>query len=134
MVIEAVENIWWTRAKKIPSGKVLTKRYFDAYSGLLSWLVPDFKTDTAGGYKLELPKYTSNNSLLSEYYTLSFKLNHKFPFQVLFPDKTDRTITQNDFEVLLNRISLEANNKSTLNNRNSIALRKGKSRPCSNSL
>jgi len=107
MAMEDVRNIWWTREKRLPSGKVLLQRQLDVYQCLQPWLVPGWAGQDQKNADLEVPEFTSNGVALDKYYELEFTLNHKFPFRKVFPDRKNRTITQNDFEDLISRVKEE---------------------------
>lgn len=111
LAMEAVRDIWWTRDKKLPSGKVLLKRDLKVYNCLQPWLVPGWENTTEEKNELKVPEFTSDGKPLTNFYQLDFKLNYKFPFRKLFPDRKERNITQNDFERLLVQIEVELNKK-----------------------
>lgn len=92
--MEEVESIWWTRKKRLPSKKILLKRYFDSELTLQPWLVPEQKNDKTP-LLLEKP-----NNDIADLYLLEIKLNFKFPLRFIYPSKTGRTITQKDFSTL----------------------------------
>lgn len=104
MAMEDVMDLWWTRKKPLPSGKVLLQRQLDVYPCLQPWLVPGWAGPNQAKADLEVPAFASNGVELNKYYQLEFKLNHKFPFKKMFPDRRTRTVTQNDFDTLISRI------------------------------
>ena len=114
MAMEDVRNIWWTREKRLPSGKVLLQRQLDVYPCLQPWLVPGWAGQNQQKADLEVTEFTSNGVSLDKYYQLEFTLNYKFPFRKVFHDRKNRTITQNDFEDLIARVreDLEKGNSS----------------------
>lgn len=107
MAMEAVRNIWWTRDKRLPSGKILLQRQLNVYPCLSPWLVPGWAKPNQAPLELQVPEYAKNGTLLTDYYTLEFRLNHKFPFRKMFPERKERMITQNDFDSLLVQIASE---------------------------
>lgn len=107
MAMDAVRNIWWTREKRLPSGKILLQRQLNVYPCLRPWLVPGWAMPSQSPVELNVPQFTENGNLLTNYYTLEFKLNHKFPFRKMFPERKERLITQNDFDSLLVQIASE---------------------------
>jgi hypothetical protein len=113
MAMEQVRNIWWTREKRLPSGKILLQRQLNVYSCLSPWLVPGWAKTNDVAFELKVPENTMNGNLLNNYYTLEFKLNRKFPFKKIFPDRKDRQITQNDFDSLLIQIASELTKKDS---------------------
>ena len=92
--MEKVESIWWTRKKKLPSKKMLLKRYFDKESSLLPWLIPDHNI-THTPHRIFKPDF-----YYSDFYELQIKLNYKFPVKAIFEFSNDRIITQNDFGII----------------------------------
>jgi hypothetical protein len=113
MAMEDVRDIWWTREKRLPSGKVLLRRQLSVYPCLNPWLVPGWAKPNQQPLELNVPEYAQNGDLLTNYYTLEFRLNHKFPFKKMFPDRKVRTITQNDFDSLLVQIATELTQKDS---------------------
>jgi hypothetical protein len=111
LAMEAVRNIWWTRDRKLPSGKVLLKRELQVYNCLQPWLVPGWDSPSETKKELHVPELTSDGQVLNNFYQLDFKLNYKFPFRKIFPERKDRSISQNDFEKLLAQIEIELNKK-----------------------
>jgi Protein of unknown function (DUF4056) len=102
--MEAVRDIWWTRDKKLPSRKVLLQRQLNVYPIVEPLLVAQPDDGHFSTHKLVVPFHTADGSLLTELYTLKFKLNLKFPHKKLFPERKTRDITQNDFQTLLDYI------------------------------
>ena len=111
MAMEAVRDVWWTREKKLPSGKVLLQRQLQVYDCLQPWLVPGWMNANQEKSELNVPEYTSGGQALTELYELDFRLNYKFPFRKMFPERKDRNITQNDFDRLLAQIAEELEKK-----------------------
>ncbi len=107
LAMEAVRDIWWTRKKKLPSSKVLLQRQLQVYPCLQPWLVPGWTTPNGLPVELNIPEYTSKGESLNNLYTLEFRLNYKFPFRKMFPDRKLRSITQNDFERLLAHVATD---------------------------
>ena len=96
--MEKVESIWWTRKKKLPSKKMLIKRYFDKESSLLPWLIPN-DNNAHTPHRIFKPDF-----FYSDFYELQIKLNYRFPVKAIFEIPNDRVITQNDFGVLQKHI------------------------------
>ncbi|HZL09408.1 MAG TPA: DUF4056 domain-containing protein [Prolixibacteraceae bacterium] len=107
MAMEDVRNIWWTNEKRLPSGKILLQRQLQVYPCLLPWLVPGWAKPNQKPTELNVPEYASTGKPYISFYQLEFKLNHKFPFRKMFPDRKGRSITQNDFDCLLAQIATE---------------------------
>ncbi len=97
--MKQVENVWWTGYKKLPSKKVLLKRYINAneLEYLLPWLIT--QTDNATPYKLFKPFIEKEGV-----YKLEIKLNRKFPLKAILKQRKDRVITQEDFLSFINYI------------------------------
>ena len=100
--MEAVRDIWWTRDKKLPSRKVLLHRQLTVYPVVTPLLISP--SDDGFVTALEVPNQMSNGHPLSDFYTLNFKLNLKFPHRKIFPERKTRDITQEDFQTLLDYI------------------------------
>jgi len=113
LAMESVRDIWWTRDRKLPSSRVLLKRQLQVYPCLQPWLVPGWASENKEPIELNVPEFTSNGDTLNDYYQLEFKLNYKFPFHKMFPERKDRNITQNDFERLLARVATELEKKDS---------------------
>ena len=107
LAMEAVRNVWWTRDKKLPSSKVLLQRQLQVYPCLKPWLVPGWIAANQTPSELTIPQQTSNGQALNQFYQLGFKLNYKFPFHKMFPERKERNITQNDFDRLLAQVATE---------------------------
>jgi hypothetical protein len=108
--LESVRNIWWTNEKRLPSQDILIARDTETYIQCKPWLVPDLSYGNPDPKILIVNTTTSKGQLLTDYYTLSIDLNHKFPVEELFPERQTRLITQDDFRILLNRIALDLRN------------------------
>jgi hypothetical protein len=113
LAMESVRDIWWTREKKLPSSKVLLQRQVQVYPCLKPWLVPGWTSQSKESSELSVPELATNGESLNDFYQLEFKLNYKFPFKKMFPDRKDRNITQNDFDRLLARVATELNKKDS---------------------
>lgn len=113
LAMEAVRDIWWTRDKKLPSSKVLLKRQLQVYPCLKPWLVPGWSSENQTTSELAVPEMTSDGQNLNQFYRLEFKLNYKFPFRKMFPERKERNITQNDFDRLLSQVATELTRKES---------------------
>lgn len=105
--METVHNIWWTREKKLPSGKVLLERQLDVYSLMKPMLVPGMAQAGVMARTLTIPETTRQGQPLSELYELVIRPNYKFPLKELFPLENRTFITQKDFAVLLRQVEKE---------------------------
>lgn len=101
-----VNEVWYTNQKSYPSKKVTLKRYIELDSDFTPWLVP--------GYESQLTPYLLRkpDSALTKYYELSLKLNFRFPVDSILPERDDRVITQNDFDIFVNFIQTEINKEA----------------------
>ncbi|MBC8005639.1 MAG: DUF4056 domain-containing protein [Verrucomicrobia bacterium] len=113
LAMEDVRDVWWTRDKKLPSSRVLMQRQLHVYSCLQPWLVPGWLGNDQQPHELKIPEYTSDGLSLNALYELEFKLNYKFPFRKMFPERKDRNITQNDFDRLLVQVAKELSKKES---------------------
>lgn len=113
MAMEAVRDIWWTRDKKLPSSKVLIQRQLQVYSCLQPWLVSGWIGKDQQPYELKMHDVTSLGQALNACYQLGFRLNYKFPFHKMFPERRERNITQNDFDRLLAEVARELTRKES---------------------
>ncbi len=102
--MEAVREIWWTRKKHLPNNHVMLRREIGVYSTMTPWLVPGWESINKAPFQITLPETTLDGIRLSEFYNLSFDSNHKVPLKKIFPDRTDRMVTQNDFPAIINYI------------------------------
>lgn len=121
--MEKVNNLWWTSEKRLPSKNVLLKRYLDTNPALEPWLIPDDE-GFSEPRKLSKPDAELNND-----YRLAIKLNHKFPLKAIPITRSHRTVTQNDFGLLMRYIQKELallDAKTYLRNQKHL-LRKNKS-------
>ena len=105
--MELVLEVWWTRTKRLPNLEILLQRQLKVYPSVEPWLVPGWAGDSSGLKKLDVPLFTQAGQLLTDLYELRLKLNNKFPFRRMFPYRNRRIITEDDFEVLLDRVELE---------------------------
>lgn len=113
LAMENVRDVWWTRNKKLPSGKVLLQRQVKVYNCLQPWLVPGWLKPNQKQEDLQVPELTSDGQSLNSFYKLEFRLNYKFPFHKMFPERKERNITQLDFNRLLAKVASELTKKDS---------------------
>lgn len=105
--METVRNIWWTREKKLPSGKILLERQLDVYAHMKPMLVPGMSDPGSAGVVLQVPETTRAGQPLSTLYELIIRPNYKFPMKTIFPGENRVLITQKDFATLVQRVAKE---------------------------
>lgn len=95
--MEDIQGDWWTRDKKLPSKKILIKRYINSDSTLTPWVVG---LDSGVVVQpVSIPAFRDDH--IASMYEINFRLNHKFPVDKIFPERTDRCISQNDFPAMM---------------------------------
>lgn len=104
--MEGVRDLWWTRKRRLPNNHVMLQRELGVYTVMTPWLVPGWESKIKPPYQLSLPETTADGIPLSEFYTLSFKLNHKIPLKKIFHDRTERMVTQNDFRQIIDYMTI----------------------------
>lgn len=102
---DAVHNKWYTNKKRIPRTNITLKRDTDVLTATRPWIVPNQTNDNENPIVLEVPLLNSKEELLTNFYQFTIDLNHKFPVEELFPNSQSSLINQNDFGVLLDKIS-----------------------------
>ena len=107
LAMEDVRNKWWTRDKRLPSSKITLQRQLHVFPCLDPWLVPGWANNNDEPNELKVPEYTAKGESLNDFYQLDFKLNYKFPFRKMFPDRKERMISQTDFDRVLAQIATE---------------------------
>ncbi|MEZ4887948.1 MAG: DUF4056 domain-containing protein [Chitinophagales bacterium] len=107
--MEVVREVWWTGKKTLPSRNVLIARELNVYPTVYPWLIPT-EAKANNPQKLSVPQITHSGENLADFYELNIKLNYKFPFKKIFPDRNDRSITQEDFGTLLQYAEEELDN------------------------
>jgi hypothetical protein len=120
--MEKVNHLWWTSEKRLPSKNVLLKRYLDTNPTLEPWLIPEDE-DSPEPFLLNKP-----DADLIKDYRLTIRLNYKFPLKAIPVTRSHRTVTQNDFGLLMRYIQKELailNAKTNLRNQRRF-LRKNK--------
>ncbi|MGB0929777.1 MAG: DUF4056 domain-containing protein [Chitinophagales bacterium] len=106
--MEVVREIWWSGKKALPNRNVLIARELNVYPRVYPWLIPQQNT-LVEGRLLSVPQTNHLGKNLSDFYQFSIKLNYKFPFKKIFPNRRNRVITQMDFDTLLRYAEQELN-------------------------
>jgi len=96
------ESLWWSAQKRLPGKQLLIKRYFDSNEGLRPWLVPGYETTEAPAV------LTKPSEQLDAHFSLSIRLNYKFPVKSLQTTAEGRQITQRDFPAMVRWIEQDA--------------------------
>ena len=91
----------------MPNQKVLIERDTEIHTRCRPWIIPVLTYGISDPLVLEIPKSTLEGRLLTDYYQLNIDLNHKFPVKELFPERESRLITQDDFDILIDRVTLD---------------------------
>jgi len=104
--MEDVRDIWWTRKRHLPNNKVMIQRKLGVYPAISPMLVPGWESKTGSPVKISVPETTPDGIALSEFYTLTIIKNNKIPVKKIFPDRPNRTVTQNDFARIIDYIAV----------------------------
>jgi len=104
---DAVNSKWYTNKKRIPSTKITLKRDPDILNSSRPWIIPNQTHDSSDSVILDVPILNTKGELLTNFYQFTIDLNYKFPVEEIFPDRESNLINQDDFGVLLNRITNE---------------------------
>ena len=104
---DAVNSKWYTNKKRIPSTKITLKRDPDVLSSSRPWIIPNHTNNIDDSVVLEVPLLNTKGELLTNFYQFTIDLNYRFPVEEIFPGRENSLINQNDFGVLLNRITDE---------------------------
>lgn len=104
---DAVNNEWYTNKKRIPSRHITLKRDPDVLYSSRPWIIPDQTKNIDDSIILEVPLVNTKGELLTNFYQFTIDLNYRFPVEEIFPGRESSLINQDDFGVLLNRITNE---------------------------
>ncbi|QMU27648.1 DUF4056 domain-containing protein [Adhaeribacter radiodurans] len=106
--MESVLNVWWTRDKRLPSGKILLARQIEVYPVVRPLLLPGTANALdAAAFELTVPDQTQAHKSLSDFYQLTIKPSYKVPLHLIFPEEEKHFVTQTDFALLLRQIEKE---------------------------
>jgi hypothetical protein len=109
---EAVRDIWWTRSKPLPSNKIMIQRNLGVYPSITPMIIPGWESKTKDPLKLTAFETTIDGIPFSEFYTLSFKVNHYIPVKKIFPGRTGKLVTQKDFPEIIDYIAADMEKKN----------------------
>ena len=104
---DKVNHKWYTNKKRIPSKKVTLKHDPDVLNSSRPWIIPNQTNNLSDSVILEVPLLNTKGELLRNFYELTIDLNYRFPVEEIFPGRESSLINQDDFGILLNRISNE---------------------------
>lgn len=104
---DAINNIWYTDKKRIPSAKITLKRDLDVLKSSNPWIISNYAKSNNTPIVLDVPILNTKGELLTNFYQFTIDLNRKIPVEDIFPDRKSNIINQNDFSILLDRISKE---------------------------
>lgn len=105
---QAMEDVlekWWTRKKHLPNKKVTLERLLGVYPGISPLLVEGWESKNGPAVSLSVPETTHDGIPLTEFYTLALDRNRKLPVRKIFPDRHEKTVTQNDFRSIISYIA-----------------------------
>ncbi|WP_343913202.1 DUF4056 domain-containing protein [Aquimarina litoralis] len=103
----AINNIWYTNKKRIPSAKITLKRDLNVLKSSNPWIVSSYTNSDNEPIVLDVPILNTKGELLTNFYEFTIDLNRKIPMEEIFPNRKNSIINQNDFSVLLDKISQE---------------------------
>ena len=101
----AVNNKWYTNKKRIPRKNVTLKRDPDVLHSSRPWIIPNQTSNRGNPIILDVPILNTKGELLTGFYQFTIDLNYRFPVEEIFPGHESRIISQDDFGVMLNRIT-----------------------------
>ncbi len=105
--MEKVRDVWWTRAKRYPSSKVVMLRNTHPYEPVYPFLIDYRQESPEPNPPLIVPAVNTVCDSLSLFYTFSVRINYKFPVKRLFPVEANNRVTQHDFPRFLQDINAE---------------------------
>ncbi|MCO6484562.1 MAG: DUF4056 domain-containing protein [Saprospiraceae bacterium] len=101
----AVEGVWWSHDKPLPSGRILMARYLQIGPVLTPWRLPQ-DHQTIPGHSLHIPGHR-----LQAYYTLRLYPSLRFRLAARECKLKSRVLTQADFGPLVDCISRQVRRK-----------------------
>ncbi len=104
--MDKVQGLWWDAEVALPSKRLLLKRQLKVYPEVSPLLLPEDEKQQDTRFDLTVPSHTQDGESLNYFYQFSLKLNHKFPYKQLFPNRKGRWITQDDFGMLIDEVAL----------------------------
>ena len=124
--MESVLNVWWTRDKRLPSGKILLMRQIEVYPTVRPVLLPGTSNGlNAAAFELTVPNQTQARKPLSDYYQLTIRPSYKVPLHLIFPEEEKHFVTQTDFALLLRQIEKEERAQQLQTNSRNLNWRTG---------
>jgi hypothetical protein len=105
--METVQGIWWSREPHMPNTRIMRVRLTALYDSVYPMLIPETSPIVHHPVPIIIPSVTLAGDSLTHFYEFSIRLNHRFPVNHLLPGIVDRTITQNQFKILVGEINRE---------------------------
>ena len=102
---DVVHNKWFTNEKRLPKTDVVLKRDTDVLTSSHPWIIPHSTDNINDPIILNVPLMDTKGVLLTNFYQFTIDLNNKFPVEELFPGCESRLINQDDFSILLKRVT-----------------------------
>jgi len=103
----AIHNQWYTSTKRIPHTSITLKRDTDVLNSSRPWIVQNQSSAVDDPIILEVPLLNTKGGLLTGSYQFTIDVNNKIPIKDVFPNRKNSRVKQDDFGVLLDRITEE---------------------------
>ncbi|RMG31436.1 MAG: DUF4056 domain-containing protein [Bacteroidetes bacterium] len=104
--MQAVEGVWWTSSKHLPSGKILLKRALNIQLCQHPYLLPQQAASTEP-CTISLEENSRTGIPLTRFYELRIRLNHKFNQRSQILPDGKAYITQYDFTAFVEDIRIQ---------------------------
>jgi len=104
--LDQVENIWWSKEYSVPNKKIMLKRSYLESACIKPWLVPN-TSDSSSYVELDVPVCSIDGTEFCQYFTLNIKVNHKIPIKKALPNHHGKTISQSDFNLLIEYVRVD---------------------------
>ncbi len=104
---DAINSKWYTNKKRIPSKNITLRRDPDVLTSSRPWIIPNMVNNTVDSIILDVPLVSAKGELLTSFYQFTIDPNYRIPTEEIFPGRESNLINQNDFDVLLSRITNE---------------------------
>ncbi|MFT7614292.1 MAG: hypothetical protein ACI9J3_003274 [Parvicellaceae bacterium] len=104
--LDQVENIWWSKEYSVPNKKIMLKRSYLESACIKPWLVPNASNPTSYA-ELDVPVCSNDGTEFCQFFTLNIKVNHKIPIKKALPNHHGKTISQSDFDLLIQYVRVD---------------------------